>query len=206
MKAAASKDRFSCAQSRKGRRPMHVHTMLDKERAGTLYKRAALPRLPYENDLKNTVGVEVRDLLQKRTLVPALTNKVMSELGAAKDYALGKVAGSSAPAHFTHGGAQQGKQHGVERVTGLAAPHIRHPGDVPSSVEQDDPMAATRYSMPADRSLDLGTKVALVLSRGARKFSEPPTADDTVLDGSGEHVVRLTNRRMVGATGLSSKV
>ena len=39
-KIAVSRHRLSVAQSRKGRRPMRVDTMLRKEKDGTLYKNA----------------------------------------------------------------------------------------------------------------------------------------------------------------------
>jgi hypothetical protein len=41
-KLAATKDRFTVAQTRTGRRPMRVETMLKKDQEGTLYKKAAL--------------------------------------------------------------------------------------------------------------------------------------------------------------------
>lgn len=41
MKLAASKSQFALAQSRAGRRPMSVDTLLKKEKEGTLYRKEA---------------------------------------------------------------------------------------------------------------------------------------------------------------------
>lgn len=46
-KIAISRHRLRVSQSRKGRRPMRVDTLLRKEKDGTLYKTAYLPSLSF---------------------------------------------------------------------------------------------------------------------------------------------------------------
>lgn len=43
QKIAASKNRMTVPQTRSGRRPMSVHTMIEKDKDGTLYKKAYSP-------------------------------------------------------------------------------------------------------------------------------------------------------------------
>jgi hypothetical protein len=94
-KTAISWGRLRIAQSRKGRRPMSVETFLRKEKDGSLYKASALfsKEKRLERKLKrglksveraadSTLGMKVRNLLQRRTLGQEVMGKVQNELGS----------------------------------------------------------------------------------------------------------------------------
>ena len=99
LKIAAARTRMTVAQSRAGRRPMRVSTMLQKEKDGTLYKQAGEACMP-ESGMRQ--GVLANDLTQM--LSPEDAALVRAKLpwyrrtapGVAPQMALGAIMGGGA--------------------------------------------------------------------------------------------------------------
>jgi hypothetical protein len=119
VKLAVSRDRLRVPQTRKGRRPMSVDTFLRKERDGSLYHGLGVDGV--EKQLDNTLGLKVRNLLQKRTLAKELVGRVAEEfedkLSAAHvDQIPGGLADKSKPSDFPKEQLQKGTKVEKEHV------------------------------------------------------------------------------------------
>lgn len=80
IKISLSRKGMTVAQSRKGRRPMRVATMLRKEKEGTLYKFTKAAQTPLEKKQKGDVptraDVSAKTKIENRTDVRSIDHEL----------------------------------------------------------------------------------------------------------------------------------